>query len=234
MNRCFALTLTIASFAASLPSAKAAVITESLDLSGTRIYGQRSPAFLTSITPFDPSLGVLTGVAVQLVGTVAPGVVVSDPPSPLPAPLVNPVTFSNPTIALFSGFSSAGTVSSTQTLPTETGSFGSGADASQLAAIGAPEAVDLVNTLPNDALAEFGQFPSIEITFNPNPSDLGIPYIGPPYLNFSFTPAAELTTTFTYTPTATPVPEPALLSLGLLGAGAAWLAFARRQPRILA
>ncbi len=230
------VTIAVLSLAAGLPRAEAAVITEVNSFTGITTFGGRgSPGYanLQVFAPFNLALGVLTGATVELVGTVAPGVLVTNPPSALPSL----ITF-NPTISLAAGSTSsnaAGNFSGvTQALSPETASFGPGLNASQVAAIGAPEAVDLVAIVSADVLQSFAQNPLSVLNYNPAFSpNLGLPSF--PSSTFSedaIATSAQYITTFTYIPSAsggTAVPEPGFLSLGLLGIGAAWLALARRQ-----
>ncbi len=251
-------------------SAQANVLTQTADASTTHgssnssSGGTSSPNF-NFFTPFDPTLGTLTGASLRFFGTLTPETTVAvqtssptggPPPgnvgrsAPAPSAVVtNPVTL-GPAISIGPELFYPGATTSL-TLASETLAFaplgspyvylgaipGYPFNYQNYQALGAPEVFDIASTIPTDQLQAFLNSYSF--------FDQGIPSINftgttpvsvVPYFNYSdnTVTTAQVQLTYTYTPSITSVPEPALLSLGLLGTGAIWLAFARRQPRTLA
>ena len=224
----------ILGLAAFAPGAHAAVIAQVINVASS-VGTERGPDF-TTFSRFDSNLGVLTGASLQFTGTVTPGMVVNGTPVITPGP----VTFV-PRVGLGTFLQgSAPDASVFQDLPSETANFVASGNpvagqgpfpATQLyQAFGSPEAASITVPIPSSILPLFSEYSSslfsgptsfLEVTNEP---------LATGGLDSDITvTTGQVQLAFTYTPAGVPVPEPARLSLGLLGAGAAWLAFARRQ-----
>ena len=234
-----------------LATAQADVLTQAIDVSYSR--GTAHGPDFNFFTPFNNNLGTLTGAILQFTGTVVPELSVTV--DALNAPIPTSITFV-PTLSLGTALLLAGTVNyrpqdvaNSENFPAETAPFTAvgnpfpspgappGYFDQNYQASGTPEPANITTVVPASELAAFANFS--DGPFAPGPPSILLVNSVLPDSPFYYGGDGILTTgqiqlSFTYTPNATSVPEPAFLSLGLLGAGAAWLAFARRQPRTLA